>query len=170
VGSGDQAKVLPVASLAQNTIVPSTQLLAIGQPIHGFGRTPRRRQEMEGDPASTQQTDGQLPSSIGSVTGEGGQTEKKGRMAQGLMKENGTRWGAAFKPSSGTVDSAASQRVQQPRWACGQATGSPWPRVVSPPSSDSRSCRHEQPGGKARLSSGGPPPPGLLISPVSIAP
>jgi hypothetical protein len=61
----DQDMVLPVASLAPDTIVQSTLLLVIGQPIHGFGRTPRRQQEMEGDPASTQQTDGQLPSSIG---------------------------------------------------------------------------------------------------------
>ncbi|MEA5400834.1 hypothetical protein VB734_12370 [Synechococcus sp. BA-124 BA4] len=53
-------------------------------------------------PASTQDTDSKLQSTIGSVTGEGGQTEKKGntqdraddgekidQMTQGLMKENG---------------------------------------------------------------------------------
>jgi hypothetical protein len=53
-------------------------------------------------PASTQDTDSKLQSTIGSVTGEGGQTEKKentqdrandgkkiDQMAKGLMKENG---------------------------------------------------------------------------------
>lgn len=54
-------------------------------------------------PASTQETDSKLQSAIGSVTGDGGQTAKKGnpqdraedgekidQMTQGLMKENGT--------------------------------------------------------------------------------
>jgi hypothetical protein len=53
-------------------------------------------------PATTQETDSKLQSTIGAVTGEGGQTEKKGntqdraddgekidQMTQGLMKENG---------------------------------------------------------------------------------
>lgn len=53
-------------------------------------------------PASTQNTDSKLQSSIGSVTDEGGQTEKKDntqdrandgeqidQMTKGLMKENG---------------------------------------------------------------------------------
>lgn len=53
-------------------------------------------------PASTRETDSKLQSTIGSGTGEGGQTEKKGntqerskdgenidQMTQGLMKENG---------------------------------------------------------------------------------
>lgn len=53
-------------------------------------------------PASTQATDSKLQSSIGSVSGDGGQTEKKAnaedraedgekidQMTKGLMKENG---------------------------------------------------------------------------------
>jgi hypothetical protein len=36
----DQAMVLPVASLAQDTIIPSTLLLAIRESVRWFGRSP----------------------------------------------------------------------------------------------------------------------------------
>ncbi len=91
---------LSFAMLMASLLIPSP-VMALSNPIVQpqtlLGAT------TESVPASTQQTDSKLQSAIGSVTGEGGQTEKKGntqerakdgekidQMTQGLMKENGT--------------------------------------------------------------------------------
>lgn len=76
----------PVMALA----IPSAQT----QPLFGA--------QLRKVPASTQDTDSKLQSAIGSVTGDGGQTEKKGnakdrandgkkvdQMTKGLIKKNG---------------------------------------------------------------------------------
>ncbi len=91
---------LSFAMLMASLLIPSP-VMALSNPIVQpqtlLGAT------TESVPASTQETDSKLQSAIGSVTGEGGQTEKKGntqerakdgekidQMTQGLMKENGT--------------------------------------------------------------------------------
>lgn len=92
--------VLSLAMFMASLLIPSPVMAlsnSMAQPQTLLGAT------TESVPASTQETDSQLQSAIGSVTGEGGQTEKKGntkarakdgekidQMTQGLMKENGT--------------------------------------------------------------------------------
>jgi hypothetical protein len=91
---------LSLALLMASLLIPSPVMahsIPIAQPQTLLGTT------SEKVPATTQETDSKLQSAIGSVTEDGGQTEKKGntqerakdgqkidQMTQGLMKENGT--------------------------------------------------------------------------------
>ncbi len=91
---------LSLALLMASLLIPSPVMahsIPMAQPQTLLGAKPVKV------PASTQETDSKLQSTIGSVTGDGGQTEKKGntqdmaedgekidQMTQGLVKENGT--------------------------------------------------------------------------------
>lgn len=91
---------LSLALLMASLLIPSP-VMALTNPIaHPQTLLGAKAEKV---PASTQDTDSKLQSTIGSVTGEGGQTEKKGNtqaraedgekideMTKGLMKENGT--------------------------------------------------------------------------------
>jgi hypothetical protein len=77
---------LSLALLMASLLIPSPVMahsIAIAQPQILLGA------KSEKVPASTQETDSKLQSAIGSVTGEGGQSEKKGNTQD--MAEDGEK-------------------------------------------------------------------------------